>query len=50
MNDATVYQLWQHSLQMGICIRIFRDEVSFSTNLLRLSIGFCDPPRINPVL
>ncbi|CAD6196765.1 unnamed protein product [Caenorhabditis auriculariae] len=31
LNDPTISRMWQLSLQMGICLRIFRDEV-FSTH------------------
>ncbi|CAJ0604279.1 unnamed protein product [Cylicocyclus nassatus] len=27
LNDKTIFHLWQMSLQMGVCIRLFRDEV-----------------------
>ncbi|KAK5972294.1 Membrane associated protein Hem [Trichostrongylus colubriformis] len=27
LNDKTIFNLWQMSLQMGVCIRLFRDEI-----------------------
>ncbi|KAK6747576.1 hypothetical protein RB195_000646 [Necator americanus] len=27
LNDKTIFHLWQMSLQMGLCIRLFRDEI-----------------------
>ncbi|KAK6011243.1 hypothetical protein OSTOST_23682, partial [Ostertagia ostertagi] len=27
LNDKIIFNLWQMSLQMGVCIRLFRDEV-----------------------
>ncbi|VDL69231.1 unnamed protein product [Nippostrongylus brasiliensis] len=27
LNDKIIFNLWQMSLQMGICIRLFRDEI-----------------------
>ncbi|RCN35023.1 hypothetical protein ANCCAN_19121 [Ancylostoma caninum] len=27
LNDKTIFHLWQMSLQMGVCIRLFRDEI-----------------------
>lgn len=27
LNDKSIFNLWQMSLQMGVCIRLFRDEV-----------------------
>ncbi|VDM63170.1 unnamed protein product [Angiostrongylus costaricensis] len=27
LNDKNVFHLWQMSLQMGICLRLFRDEI-----------------------
>ncbi|VDM65049.1 unnamed protein product [Strongylus vulgaris] len=32
LNDKTIFHLWQMSLQMGVCIRLFRDEVVFQTH------------------
>uniref|UniRef100_A0A158P906 Membrane-associated protein Hem n=1 Tax=Angiostrongylus cantonensis TaxID=6313 RepID=A0A158P906_ANGCA len=31
LNDKNVFHLWQMSLQMGICLRLFRDEI-FNTH------------------